>query len=104
MESLVFPDTNTLLHFKRLREIPWSSVLNMAQPTIALVSVVLKELDQKKTKPGSLGKRATRAIQEIDELFDQADNSLPVRLLSPSDDQGLLARERRWERRCTRYG
>src|SRR2546423_15618 len=61
-------------------------------PDHRVAAIVLKELDQKKTKPGSLGKRATKAIQEIDELFDEGGKTLPIRLLPPSDDRSLSQR------------
>lgn len=62
--SVLFLDTNILLHFKPLREIDWTVIASTAAVRLVLCSPVLEELDEKKYDP-KMADRARAAIAEI---------------------------------------
>jgi predicted ribonuclease YlaK len=64
----VFPDTNVLLEFKSLREIPWRELLGTDEEILIVVAQqVTAELNKHRMGPNArLQKRARRATQELD--------------------------------------
>jgi len=68
MTAFIFVDTNVLLHFRRLGEIPWDSVVNQPRVKILITRGVIRELDRIKSDHGSskIRDRARGVLKEID--------------------------------------
>jgi len=63
----LFPDTNILLHYPALAQIDWKAICPGSSVKLVICLQVIAELDEKKSDP-LLGKRANRAIKEIQDL------------------------------------
>lgn len=69
-KTLVVLDSNVLLHFRLLDEIPWPSLVGAEEVVIVLVPAVLHDLDNKKNgSSDKLKKRAQRLFSAINRWF-----------------------------------
>lgn len=60
------PDTNILLHYKPLPELPWQALTGSADVRVVLPLRVIEELDQKKYAPRKdLARRARRLLPQV---------------------------------------
>jgi hypothetical protein len=60
-------DTNVLLHFKPLDEVPWSDVIEATPVRLVVPLGVVDELDAKKANRGKLGERARTRARLLDQ-------------------------------------
>lgn len=75
----VYPDTNVLMHFRPLDEMPLSKMLNVPGPlTIVLTTTLLDELEQQKVKNSNpdLRERAQRVIGRLRRWKQDGDTRL----------------------------
>lgn len=81
-ESFVLlPDTNILLHYRRLDEIDWPGVASARQVLLLLAPAIFRELNKHKDNPAqrrSLRNRAASLILYLDNLF-ATNNEVPLR-------------------------
>lgn len=74
------PDTNFLLHFQSLGEIPWQEVTSDATIEIVLLDEVLRELDNHKHDGnGRRARKARRMVEIIRPLVSGASNEVHMR-------------------------
>lgn len=63
---VVVPDTNILLHYKPLYELPWPTLTASAEVRVVLPLRVIEELDQKKYAPRKdIARRARRLLPQL---------------------------------------
>lgn len=66
-----FLDTNTLLHYKLIKEIDWLSFTDMPAVTLLIAPIVIKELDTHKYSPKKgIQKRAKKIINYLESCLD----------------------------------
>ena len=65
---ILFPDTNSLLHYPPIKEVGWRAICIADEVKLVLCMQVINELDEKKDD-SRLGDRARRAIKEIKTLI-----------------------------------
>jgi hypothetical protein len=68
-EKVLFPDTNTLLHYPPIKDVAWKDACGVTVIRLVLCMQVIHELDAKKDDP-RLGDRARRAIKEVETILD----------------------------------
>jgi len=62
----VVPDTNILLHYKPLNELPWRQLVGAERVRVVLPLRVVEEIDQKKyAVRGSLARKARRLLPQL---------------------------------------
>jgi predicted ribonuclease YlaK len=65
-EQIAVLDTNVLMHYRRLDEVPWTEALGVTQGRIILPICVIDELDNKKyTGSDRMSRRADLAIRAL---------------------------------------
>src|SRR6185437_4109588 len=66
--TVVFLDTNILLHFKPVEDIPWPVILTTSAVVVVISRVTIQELDkQKNIHPSSkIRDRARRALKRLE--------------------------------------
>ncbi|MDR3571452.1 MAG: PIN domain-containing protein [Candidatus Pacebacteria bacterium] len=76
------PDTNVLLHGRRLAQLPWTE-LGSEDVTILIMGPVNREIDKYKLKGGRIGKRAKAVYTEIREALELPARTKILREASP---------------------
>ncbi len=92
--TLLFIDTNVLLHFRRLEEIDWLDLSKCKEAVIVLCSVVVRELDRHKVNhpQNKFRKRAQEIIAALHPRHSRVDSDTlrsGVRLEFIAEDPGL---------------
>lgn len=76
------PDTNVLLHARKLGSLPWGDI-EVDDVEIILVGPTLREIDKHKTRSGRVGKRAREVSAEIRDILKMPGRTRVLREASP---------------------
>jgi hypothetical protein len=90
-EQIVFPDTNTFLHYRALDQVDWLSILGADAAVIVIAPVVIRELNRTKDFPTSTKSRE-RARTSLRSLSTWSEQPSPI-FIRPSVELKLLANE-----------
>jgi predicted ribonuclease YlaK len=72
-------DTNVLLHYLPIHQVPWPEVVESAVVRLVIPLRVIEELDAKKySKSADLAKRARNVLPTLEQLLGQAGRPGPV--------------------------
>ncbi len=69
-ETILFLDTNILIHFKPFHQINWHEIVTKKNLDLALSTVTIKELDELKYKaPSKIRERSQKVLSQIKQLL-----------------------------------